>query len=103
MRDWLLDAMPWISPLLVALISGIFTFKGVKSSAKASHDQTISEVKAQQEKQSAVIGEQISGIKDDIKRLEEKQDKHNAVIERTFKLEQWKDDIEQRINRIEVN
>ena len=37
----------------------------------------------------------IKEIKDDIKRLEEKQDKHNALIERVTKLEmkdeaQWK-------------
>ena len=34
--------------------------------------------------------------------LEAKQDKHNSIIERTFKLEQQVDDLEKRINRTEV-
>jgi hypothetical protein len=78
--------MPWLASIIVAVISGIFSYLGVSRTAKSSFD--ISMVKIQ---------EQINGIKEDVDRLEKKQDKHNAVIERTFKLEQKVDDLEKRI------
>ena len=95
----------WVSlasAILVALIGGIFSYIGVSKTAKASHDASMIEIKMEQAKQTASIHEQINGIKEDIKRLETKQDKHNAVIERTFKLEQQVDDLEKRMNRTEV-
>lgn len=90
------------SSILVALIGGIFSYLGVSKTAKASHDQSMVEIKLEQEKQSVKIHEQIDGIKEDINRLEKKQDKHNSIIERTFKLEQQVDDLEKRMNRTEV-
>lgn len=86
----------------MALIGGIFSYLGVSKTAKASHDQSMVEIKLEQEKQSVKIHEQIDGIKEDINRLEKKQDKHNSIIERTFKLEQQVDDLEKRMNRTEV-
>lgn len=76
----------WAVPIVVALITGGFSYLGVVKTMKSSN-----------EKQIIVITQEISGIKKDITRLEQKQDKHNAIIERTFKLEQKVDDLEKRI------
>ncbi|WP_298535699.1 hypothetical protein [uncultured Methanobrevibacter sp.] len=95
----------WVSlfsSIIVALIGGIFSYIGVSKTAKASHDASMIEIKMEQEKQSVKIHEQIDGIKEDINRLEKKQDKHNSIIERTFKLEQQVNDLEKRMNRTEV-
>lgn len=89
--------MTWFVPILVALITGGFSYLGVKKSVKSSHDQMLSDLKSEQEKQALLTQHQINSIKDDIIRLEVKQDKHNAVIERTFKLEQKVEDLEKRI------
>ena len=83
----------WIVPIVVALITGGFSYLGVSHASKAAHD----DAKIEQEKQLLVISQQIDEIKKDIIRLEEKQDKHNAVIERTYKLEQQVNDLEKRI------
>ena len=76
----------WAVPIVVALITGGFSYLGVVKTMKTSS-----------EKQIIVITQEIGEIKRDITRLEQKQDKHNAVIERTFKLEQKVDDLEKRI------
>ncbi|WP_458397840.1 hypothetical protein [Anaerotignum sp.] len=89
--------MPWMASIIVAGISGLFSYLGVTNASKSAHDATILEIQSEQEKQSLIIDEKISGLKDDIKRLEDKQDKHNEVIERTFKLEQKVEDIEKQI------
>ena len=91
-----------LTSVLVAVIGGIFSYLGVSKTAKASHDESMAEIRIEQAKQTTLIHEQINGIKEDISRLEAKQDKHNSVIERTFKLEQQVDDLEKRINRTEV-
>ena len=78
--------MPWMASIIVAVISGIFSYLGVSRTAKTSYE--VSTVKIQ---------EQINGIKEDIERLEKKQDKHNEVIERTFKLEGKVSELEKRI------
>lgn len=90
--EWV-NEMTWLAPIIVAVIGGIASYLGVSRTAKASHDAAMVEY----EKQLLVISQQIDGIKQDVKRLEAKQDKHNAVIERTFKLEQQVDDLEKRI------
>lgn len=79
-------AATWLPSILAALITGLFAYLGVVKTSKASYNQTLFEVKAE-----------IKTVKADIKRLEEKQDKHNAVIERTYKLEQKVEDLEKRI------
>lgn len=79
--------MQWAVPIVVALITGGFSYLGVVQTMKSSN-----------EKQIIVITQEIAGIKKDITRLEQKQDKHNSVIERMFKLEQKVDDLEKRIN-----
>lgn len=85
--------MTWAVPLLVALITGGFSYLGVAKSIKAANDK----IQSDQAKQILIIGQQIDGIKEDVKRLELKQDKHNAVIERTYKLEQQVADLEKRM------
>lgn len=82
------QAMAWIAPILVALITGGFSYLGVSRTVKASYDKTLTELKVE-----------INGIKKDVQRLETKQDKHNAVIERTYKLEQQVADLEKRIEK----
>ena len=79
-------AMAWIAPILVALITGGFSYLGVSRTVKSSNDKTLTEIKVE-----------INSIKRDVSRLEQKQDKHNAVIERTYKLEQRVDDLEKRM------
>ncbi len=91
------DLMNWFVPIFVALITGGFSYLAVKKSVKTSHEQMLFNLKTEQEKQALITTHQIGEIKEDIKRLECKQDKHNAVIERTFKLEQKVEDIEKRI------
>lgn len=91
------NMMPWIAPIIVAVISGFFSYLGVTEASKAAHDATLNEVKAEQQKQIGIIDEKINGIKEDIKRLETKQDKHNSIIERTFKLEEKVDGLIKQI------
>lgn len=85
-----------LASIIVAAITGTFSYLGVKKSVKTSHEQMLIDLKASQEKFSLVTEHQIKEIKDDIVRLEQKQDKHNSIIERTFKLEQKVEDIEKR-------
>jgi len=89
--------MAWIAPIVVALITGGFSYLGVSRTLKASHDKMIMDLKAEQDRQALNTEHQIRSIKEDISRLEAKQDKHNAVIERTFKLEQKVEDLEKRM------
>ena len=79
-------AMAWIAPILVALITGGFSYLGVSRTVKSSNDKTLTEIKVE-----------INSIQRDVSRLEQKQDKHNAVIERTYKLEQRVDDLVKRM------
>lgn len=87
----------WLAPILVAAVTGLFSYLGVSKTVKAAHDKTILEIKSGQNELKMNTQHQIDTIKADIQRLEIKQDKHNAVIERTFKLEQKVDDMEKRI------
>ena len=91
------NVMTWVVPILVAAITGGFSYLGVYKSVKSSHDQMLHDLKSEQEKLTINTQHQINSIKEDINRLEAKQDKHNSVIERTFKLEQKVEDLEKRI------
>lgn len=88
--------MAWLEPIVVALVAGGFSYLGVSKSVKASHDKMLFDLKVEQDKLAVNTEHQIDSIKQDIIRLEEKQDKHNAVIERTYKLEQKVEDMEKR-------
>ena len=83
--------------VVVALITGGLAFYGVKKTAAANHDAVINEIKTTQREQAVEMRTQIASVKEDIIRLEKKQEKHNQVIERTYKLEQQVADIEKRL------
>ena len=63
-------------PIIVALITGGLSFVGIIYTSKQQHSITIEEVK-----------NEVALIKKDIKSLEEKQDKHNSLIERVYDIE----------------
>ena len=58
--------------IIVAIITGVVTLAGVLISNSRSD---------------AIQSERIEQIRTDIKRLEDKQSKHNQLIERVYKLE----------------
>ncbi len=91
------SVMTWAAPIFVALIGGYFSYLGVAKTAQSSFDRSTAEIRLDQEKQIVVVKQEISGIKEDIQRLEKKQDMHNSLIERTFKLEQKVEDLDKRI------
>lgn len=62
--------------IIVALITGGLSFVGIIYTSKQQHSITIEEVK-----------NEVALIKKDIKNLEEKQDKHNSLIERVYDIE----------------
>lgn len=97
MDEEALNVMTWVVPILVAVITGGFSYLGVRKSVKSSHDQMLQDLKNNQALFAMNTEHQINSVKEDIIRLETKQDKHNAVIERTFKLEQKVEDLEKRI------
>lgn len=83
------EAMVWITPIIVAFISGVFAYLGMDATVKVSI---------------ARIEQQIEGMNESLERLEIKQDKHNNMIERVYKLEQKVEDLveNKQIRRIEV-
>ena len=78
MYDFVLD-------LLTSIITGGLMLIGVIYTSKKQHDSTVTEIKSD-----------ILLIKKDIKDLEEKQDKHNSVIERVYELEKVSEVLEER-------
>lgn len=78
MYDFVLD-------LLTSLITGGLMLIGVIYTSKKQHDSTVTEIKSD-----------ILLIKKDIKDLEEKQDKHNSVIERVYELEKATEVLDER-------
>lgn len=91
------EYLQYVLPFIAAIVVGWLSYLGSKDAAKASYDKIVFELKTELEKQQIKSDEQRESIKKDIKRLEEKQDKHNGLIERTFRLEQRVDDIEKQI------
>lgn len=71
--------------IIVALIS----LAGIIITALATYGVA----KNENAKTIAVVQNEIKNIKDDIGRLETKQDKHNNLMERVFKLEQKIEDM----------
>ena len=69
--------------IIVALITGAFTFAGVVLTVYFGNKKTAMKIK-----------EQADLTRYRIDQLEKKQDKHNSLIERMFKLEQRVDDLE---------
>ena len=61
------QVMTWFVPILVALITGSFSYLGVARTVRASNDK----MQTEQAKQILIISQQIDTIKDDVKRLEQ--------------------------------
>ena len=72
-------------PIITSVITGGLTLIGVIYTSHKQHDFTVEEIRSE-----------IRMIKKDIKDLEEKQDKHNAVIERVYELEKVAEVLEER-------
>lgn len=74
--------------IIVAIITGLCSVLAVYLSSQKSARDMDAKLDKQQAVFEAHITEQINGLKDDMRRIEQKQDKHNGVIERTYKLEE---------------
>ena len=75
----------FLLPIITSVITGGLTLIGVIYTSHKQHDFTVEEIKGE-----------MRMIKKDIKDLEEKQDKHNAVIERVYELEKVAEVLEER-------
>lgn len=71
--------------LITSVLTGGLTLLGVIYTVRKQHDVTVEELKFE-----------IRTIKKDIKDLEEKQDKHNQVVERVYELEKVAEVLEER-------
>lgn len=72
-------------PIITSVITGGLTLIGVIYTSHKQHDFTVEEIR-----------NEIRMIKKDIKDLEEKQDKHNQVVERVYELEKVAEVLEER-------
>lgn len=79
MSDW--------APIIVAIIAAVGSVLGVVLTNNKSNRDFDAKIDKTQAVFEAHVTEQINGVKESVKRLEIKQDKHNAVIERTYALE----------------
>lgn len=73
--------------IIVAIITGVCSVLAVFLTSRRAAADMDAKLDKQQAVFEAHVAEQINGLKTDVRRLETKQDKHNAVIERTFALE----------------
>lgn len=71
--------------IIASLMTGGLTLLGVIYTVRKQHDVTVEELKFE-----------IRTIKKDIKELEDKQDKHNQVVERVYELEKVAEVLEER-------
>ena len=71
--------------IITSLMTGGLTLLGVIYTVKKQHDVTVEELKFE-----------IRTIKKDIKDLEDKQDKHNQVVERVYELEKATEVLDER-------
>jgi len=86
--------------IVVALIAGVCSiigaFVGQSVASAGATNKMIAQIKNASEISDAKIEGDIAVIKTKLSDLEAKVDKHNAVIERTFKLEQRAELLEER-------
>ena len=76
--------------IIVALVTGAFTFAGVVMTVWAGNKKTSAQIKAQTD---------VTLYR--IEQLEKKQDKHNTLIERMYKAEDKINLIDQRVGNLE--
>lgn len=74
--------------VLVAVITGGLTFIGSIYASKKQYDVHSTAIVDEFKTEIAILKLEMSNIRKDISNLEKKQDKHNSVIERTYKLEE---------------
>ena len=127
----MIEALPFISSMIVGVLSAILTYLASEHTTKQKHEEAKAQTAREHTKQLESFKTEIlerldaqehkynQGMNDlynmitDIKatcqqtaavteekleQLEKKQDKHNAVIERTFKLEARADVLEEKIS-----
>lgn len=83
-----------ITQIVIALIAAIGTVCAAYFGAKKAGDVVEAKQDAKIEELQLVFQLNMNEVKEDIKRLEVKQDKHNSVLEKHYKLEQKVDDME---------
>lgn len=93
MTDATASILQFCGSIVVAIITGGLAFLGTTKAAKANNSKILTELKAGQKNLEVTTDLQIADIKKDILRLEQKQDKHNNIIERVYKIEQRLDDM----------
>lgn len=79
MNDW--------ATVIVAIIAAVGSVLGVVLTNNKSNRDFDAKIDKTQAVFEAHVTEQINGVKADVMRLEQKQDKHNKVIERTYAIE----------------
>lgn len=89
------------SNVMVALITGGASVLAVIITSIATHLDVTQKLDKQQAVFEAIVNERFDRLKEDVARLEIKQDKHNAVIERTQNLEKSVALNTAEINRLE--
>lgn len=82
--------------IIVALISSISALIGVIVTVYFSNKKMAEQIRLQAETTRKKNEEQADLTRYRIDQLEKKQDKHNSLIERMFKLEQRVDDLENK-------
>ena len=80
--------------IIVALITGGLAFAGVLVTVYFSNKKMSEQIRLQAEQTRKKNEEQADLTRYRIDQLEKKQDKHNSLIERMYKLEQRVDDLE---------
>lgn len=76
-----------IGAVLVAVITGACSVIGVSISTKKQHTETQTELKNDIKVINFELKQEIALIKKGINNLEDKQDKHNGLIERMYAVE----------------
>lgn len=98
MNDW--------ATVIVAIIAAVGSVLGVVLTNSKSNRDFDAKLDKSQAVFEAHVTEQINGVKADVMRLEQKQDKHNKVIERTYALEKKMDlqdaEIKRHSERIKI-
>lgn len=80
--------------IIIAIITGAFTFAGVIVSSFFNNKKSFNEV-------SIKVKEQAELTRYKIEQLEKKQEKHNSLIERMYKVEGRLDVIDEKIGELE--
>lgn len=86
-----------LEAIVGSLITGGLALIGVCITSKSQHDKTMAEIKRQDDVAFEKFNGELNLIKNDIKNLEKKQDKHNSLIERMYAVEKGVSVIEEKL------